>query len=98
MKHGDRVKQTILDAALDLWRDNPTAVTPSNIADRTNVTKFVVLYHFKSVDGLRNAAAEYAVEKGESRIIVQLIATKHPAVNKLSKKQKDVHLRVMQTI
>lgn len=77
MSHGKEIKKSILRAGLVLWPN----VTARAIGRRLDMTHSNVLYHFDTVDNLVSAVANYAVEIGESRVIVQLIAAKHAAIN-----------------
>lgn len=89
MKHGDKIREKILNAGVEIWPD----VTPSNIAKIAKLKSHsVVLYHFKS-DELKNAVAEHAVNIGNSRVIVQLIAMKHKAVKKLNVRERNKHFK-----
>jgi AcrR family transcriptional regulator len=75
---GDKTREKILEAGVKLWPH----VTLQSIASLTGMTHPAILYHFP--DGtIKGAVAEYAVKIGESRVIVALMAEKHPAVLKL---------------
>jgi AcrR family transcriptional regulator len=94
MKRGDKTKRKILDAGLKLWRDDPRSVNFRNIAEKINMTHPAVLYHFGE-DTLRDAVAAHAVQVGDSRIIVQLMAMKHPAVSSMSDADRRRHAAVV---
>lgn len=89
MKHGDKIKDKILEAALGLWCSDPKKMTTRNIAEKINMTHGTVVYHFG--DTLRDSVAEHAVKRGESRIIVQLMALDHPAIQALTKRERAWH-------
>ena len=89
MKHGDKMKQNILNAGLVLWRQNPIHVTARNVGDAVGLRHSTVLHHFKG--RLRDAVAEHAVAAGDSKIIMQLMATNHPAVAGLSEEDRAKH-------
>jgi AcrR family transcriptional regulator len=95
MRHGDKQKRKILDAGLKLWRQDPARVTARSIADAVGLTHPTVLSHFKEAGGLRDAVAAHAVEKGDSRIIVQLMAQGHDAVKNLSDADRRRHAGVV---
>lgn len=95
MKHGDRQKRKILNAGLKLWRQDPARLTLRNVADAVGVTHPSVLYHFKEDGGLRDAVAAHAVDRGDSRIIVQLMAMGHAAVKGLSEADRRRHASVV---
>lgn len=75
-----------------MWLENPDSVTANGIANRMNpkMSHATILYHFPY--GVKNAIAEYAVEKREARIIAQLITTGHKAVDNLSPSEKAEYL------
>lgn len=89
MKHGDKVKQSILDAGLSVWAEKGRqAVTTRAIGKAVGLTHGAVLYHFGAASTMVDAVAEEAVRVGNSTVIRQLIATNHPAVNDMPGEQK----------
>lgn len=84
--HGDKTKRRILQAGVDLWPD----LNVSRVAAKAELTHAAVLYHFQTAQ-LRDAVAAYAVEKGVSRVIVQLISENHTAVNHLTPGERASH-------
>lgn len=66
------MKNEILKAGLKLWPN----VTALGIAKALNITHAAVLYHFPDV---RTAVAEYAIKTRCLPVVVQLIASGHPA-------------------
>lgn len=96
LKQGEKTKILILSTGCELWRTQPGKVTASQIAKhcKPEMTPQAISYHFP--DGtLRDAVADYAVKIADSYVIVQLIAMKHPAVEKLSARQKAIHIKVV---
>lgn len=91
LSHGDKVKQSILDMGLKLWRDNVSKVTIRNIADKLHMSHANVIYHFGSMAALKEAIAYRAVACNDSKIIVQLIANKHPAIASMSPETRSKH-------
>ena len=79
-------KNKILDAGIKAWKKNPDSVTASNIGRMIGITHAAVLYHFPK--GVKNAVAEYAIEKGEKKIVAQLIALGHPSTKNMTKEEK----------
>jgi hypothetical protein len=47
-----------------------------------------VLYHFKTVDNLRNSVARHAVQTKNNAVILHLISIKHPAVADMTSEQR----------
>ncbi len=92
MKHGDRTKRAILEVGLKLWHADSARLTHRNVAKALGMTHPAIFYHFLD---LRSAVAAYAVQIGDSHIIVQLMALKHPAVKKLSDADRRRHARVV---
>lgn len=80
-------KERILDAGVDLWPD----ITLKAVADAADLKHTAVLYYFPTVSALKTAVARHAVEKGNSRVIVQLLAQKHPSVKDMPPAQRIHH-------
>lgn len=89
MKHGEKVRLSILDAGLELWGNEFSA---SAIARKVGLSHGSVLYHFKSSSELRDAVAYHAMSKGDKRVIPMLIWEKHPCVANLSRDEKQAFL------
>lgn len=85
-------RQLILSAGVELWAKDPCEVTVRRIADALGLSYHAILYHFATVAELRAAIAAYAVEVGNSAVIVQLIAVKHPAIADLEPWQRVYYL------
>lgn len=88
MSHGKEIKKSILQAGLALW----PKVTARGIGRQLGMTHSNVLYHFDNADNLANAVASYAVETGESRVIVQLITAKHTAIDGMKAADRAKHM------
>lgn len=69
-----------------MWKKNPDSVNAHAIAKQINMTHGSVMYHFPY--GVKDAVAEYAVEKKDSKIVAQLIVLGHKAVQNLSPTEK----------
>lgn len=84
------MKDKILDAGLKLWPDvnYSTVARALKLKSHTNV-----VYYFKSAQILKDAIAKHAVETGHSKVIVQLIATKHRAIASMPQAVRDQHLK-----
>ena len=91
MKHGDLVKLRILKAGVRLWHKDPSLVSARKIAPKVDLTPQGVLYHFPN--GLKNAVAMYAVEAGDSKVIVQLILTGSKYVKNLTDQERRKHIK-----
>ncbi len=77
MTHGNRIKQRILVAGLAIkWPD----VSARAIGRELHLTHSAVLYHFGTSEALASAIAKFAVDTEASKVIVQLLATNHPAI------------------
>lgn len=83
MKHGDKIKLSILEAGRQLWRENPNLVNATNIAKKLSLSRTAVTYYFRKNE-LTNAVAKYSIEQKDFNVILNLISTKHPLV-------KDIH-------
>lgn len=84
LKQGEQTKEAILKAGLELWPN----VTPSTIATKLGITHATVLYHFSNV---KEAVAQYAVEKDYSPVIVQMLATNHKLVKNMPASERLRH-------
>ena len=82
------MKDKILQAGVDLWPD----VTLSTVARSLGITPAGVLHHFPS-DGLKDAVAHHAVETGNSRVIVQLVALGHHSIAEMSQAERLRHFK-----
>lgn len=87
---GEKTRAKILKIGLGLWPN----ITLQAVADKIGMTHATVLYHFPG-GSLKDAVAFHAVEKGNSRVIVQLIASNHPAIRKMSKAQRAKHFKAV---
>lgn len=86
MKKGDELRKKILETGLKLW----PSVSTCKIAEKIGISHPNVSYYFGA--GLKDAVAEYAVETGASRVIAQLILTKHKAVKNLTASDRKKHM------
>lgn len=86
MKKSDRTKQRILAAGLRTWPDTRLRV----VADEARLTHSGVLYHFPQ-GTLKDEIAKHAVKSHDSKIILQLIATGHPAVRGMAPSDRIKH-------
>lgn len=85
------LKKSILDAGVALWPN----VTARAIAKEIQTSHTKVLYHFCDIAGLKDAVARHAVETGNSPVIAQLIAVRHPAVARMSDAAAAKHLGLL---
>lgn len=92
-KHGDAVRAKILEIGMKLWASGQAPTARAIASDLGVSAHSAVIYHFGSAEKLRNAIAARAVETENNRVIVQLIATKHKAVSKLTEAEKKRYLR-----
>jgi AcrR family transcriptional regulator len=91
-KCGVKRRRSILDATLKIWANDPSSATVRRIARECNLTHGAILYHFGTVQKLHQAAADYAVQIGCSRVIAQLIATRNPVITNMDEKTRRQHL------
>lgn len=82
------LKKNILDAGVALWPN----VSARAIARTIGTSHTKVLYHFGNIDGLRSAVAKHAVDLGDSKVIAQLLAVRHPAVARMSNNDAQKYL------
>lgn len=98
MKHGERTRKRILDAGVKLWIETGGNVSPINIGAVLNMTHSAILYHYRTTGALRDAIATHAVSVGDSRVIMHLIALRHPAINDLDTEARDRHVADAQAL
>lgn len=79
--HGERQKAKVIQAGIDLWHEGgESAVTARAIGVRVGRSHAGVLFHFQGVDDLKWQVKCAAIERGDTRIIPQLITAGDPAV------------------
>ncbi len=79
--HGERVKGTIIQTALALWREGgERAVSARAIGKKMGLTHAGVIYHFNGIAGLMDAVKREAIASGDTKIIPQLIVAGDPLV------------------
>lgn len=89
---GARTKASIVEIGLQVWRETPDKVNANHIASLVGITHGAIIYHFDSVDSLRDAIAEYAVRIGDPIVVPMLIAARHPSTSGLTAEQKAAYL------
>lgn len=82
MNRGELTREKILKTGLKMWLNDPSTVTANAIAKKIGMTHATIIYHFPH--GVKDAVAEYAVERKEKKIISQLIVLEHDSVKGLS--------------
>ena len=93
---GEMTRRAILEMGVRLWRVDPQYVTARRIAQELGLNHATVLYHFRHGETrLRDAVALYAVQQGESAVIVSLIAMKHKAVATMEEAQRLEHMALV---
>lgn len=92
MKHGERRKAQILDAGLQLWREDAGSVTARGIAKLLGLTHTAVLYHCKNSDALKKSIADHAVAVGDPVVVPMLITARHAAVANMSDADRSAYL------
>lgn len=85
------LKRNILEAGVALWPN----VTARAVARQIGTSHTIVLYHFGDIAGLKIAIAKHAIETGNSSVIAQLIAVRHPAVARMSDATAAKHLGLL---
>jgi AcrR family transcriptional regulator len=93
MTKGERTRASIIAIGMQVWREQGfERVTATRVASLVGITHGAVLYHFKSTDGMRDAIAAHAVWKGDSIIVPQLIAARHPATAQMDNVERSTYL------
>ena len=92
LTHGQRVKASILAVGVELWVEGVSNVTARQIGKVLGLTHSAVLYHFTNADGMRAAIASEAVRRGDRRVVPQLIASRHPAIEGMTADDRQRYL------
>lgn len=77
---GNDTYQRMLDAGLLIAHGGLHKVTSRSVGAAVGVAHSNVLYHFGSVDRLRDLVARYAVQRGDKIVIERLKLDNHPAL------------------
>lgn len=88
MTHGEAIKLKIIQTGISIWLEKSGKITSNDVATRLDMTPANVLYHFKSIENLRNSVAAYAVQTDNSPIVLHLISVNHSAVADMSDKKR----------
>jgi AcrR family transcriptional regulator len=73
------LKETILGAAVTLARSQGLrALTRHTVAHAAESATGTINYHFGSMDGLRTAVVDYAIQHEIVEVLVQARAERHP--------------------
>lgn len=84
------LKQTILVAASRAARSHGLSkFTRRNVADAVGCSTGLVSWHFKTMNGLRGAVIEYAIENEVIEILVQARAERDPRLGRMSAALKE---------
>lgn len=84
------LKQTILLAAVRLARTQGLrGLTRLEVAKAAGAATGTVNYHFESMDALRGAVIDHAVEHEIIEVLVQARAERDPRLGRLSQELKD---------
>lgn len=83
---GEITREKILKAGVKMWKESNVPITANSISRRMGITAPAVYYHFPY--GIKDAVAEYALEKKDVYVVAQLIVTSHPLVRDLSPSER----------
>lgn len=88
-----KLKEKYVGQAVRIAEEGLERLTFSRIAERLHTSAQRIYYHFPGGHKeLRDKVIEHALKEGNSRVIVQLIAMKDPAVKELSPGVRYKHL------
>jgi hypothetical protein len=90
MSYSENVRKEILKKGLDIYKDDPAKLNHHFVAKELDISNAKIHYHFGK--DLKQAVLKYAVEQGDSRVIVQLIASKDALVQHLTKEDRQRHV------
>lgn len=87
----NKVKQNALNAGIRAWPH----ITVRSIARECEVAHTAILYHFKTLEQLKNAIATYAIDTHNTAVVLQLITADHPLAKTLTPNERAVYLATM---
>jgi AcrR family transcriptional regulator len=82
--HGDATRNRILKTGAKLWRSDPASVSARQIGKQLGLTHSAILYHYGSIDRLKEEIAQYAIATGDAKIIAHLIVTGNALVKDMA--------------
>lgn len=82
------VKQDALNAGIELWPH----ITVRSVAKKIGVAHSAVLYHFKSLEQLKNSIATHAIDTHNVGVVSQMIVSDHPMARTLTAKERQSYL------
>lgn len=88
MKQGEKTRIKILEAACSIW----PVTNLAKIAEAAGLKSHRSVSYYFATEELKDLVAEYAVNSGNSRVIVQLLAMDHIAIKSLSALERKKHL------
>ena len=93
MSYSKKVKEQILTKGLEVYKQDPAKLNNHFVAKELNVSNAKIHYHFGT--NLKEAVLRHAVDKGDSHVIVELIASKDRLVKHLTQAQRKEHMDVV---
>lgn len=90
MGYSKKEKEKMLRKGLAIYKADPAKLNHHRVANELCISNAKVHYHFKD---LKEAVLEYAVEKGDAQVIVQLLASNHPLVEHISAAEKQKYFK-----
>ena len=79
------LRGVILDAAVTLARTKSyRELTPIEISQAAKCSKASIFWHFKTLDALRNAIVQRAVDENVMPVLAEAIAVKHPLTHDIA--------------
>lgn len=98
MKISEYTKKQILDAGVQLWREDPNKINARNIAKLINKTHPTIYNHYPNKKHLVEAVASHGVQTGDSVIIVNLLLMGHPMIADIPEDERQKHLNVVREL
>ena len=91
-EHGQATADRIIQAGLELWRNDPASVSARRIGKILGMKHNGILYHFGDITDLKDAIAQEAVRIGDKAIVPGLIVNRHPSVADMSESDRAIYL------
>jgi AcrR family transcriptional regulator len=85
------VKRRALEAGIRAWPH----IGVRSIAREIGVKHTAVLYHFKTLDQLKNSIATHAIDTHNTAVVLQMIMSNHPMAATLTQRERKVYLETV---
>ena len=93
LSYSETVRKDILTKGLEIFKADPAKLNHHFVAKELGISNAKIHYHFGT--DLKHAVLSYAVEQGDSHVVVGLIASKDRMVAHMTKAERQKHIDVV---